>query len=124
MRRLIDANALIERIRKKEGIVCFTQRAGKIYELCLRILEEFLKKEPTVDAVEVPCKVGDLVWGIKRWNRGQKAIQSVVTQMYFGDNMRLGIIVKGVCHGEWGKNVFATEEEALAKIDGERKDDE
>jgi hypothetical protein len=42
--------------------------------------------------------------------------------MYFGDNMRLGIVVKGVCHGEWGKNVFATEEEALAKIDGERKD--
>ena len=83
---------------------------------------KLMEYAPAVNAVEVPCKVGDLVWGIKRWNRGQKAIQSVVTQMYFGDNMRLGIVVKGVCHGEWGKKVFASQEEALAKIDGERKD--
>ncbi len=75
--------------------------------------------------VKLPCKIGDLVWGIKRWNYGQKAIQGVVNQMYFGEDMRLCICVKNVCRGEWGKKVFATKEEAeaaLAKMDGERKD--
>lgn len=76
----------------------------------------------TVDAVVLPCKVGDYVWGIKRWNRGIKAIQSVVTQMYIVDDMRLSIVVKGVCRGEWGRNVFATKEEAEAAI-GERRAD-
>jgi hypothetical protein len=111
-KRLIDANALHQSI-------AFAELDTVMDRL---FITDMIHEAPTVDAVEVPCKVGDLVWGIKKFNRGQKAIQSVVTQMYFGDEMRLGIVVKGVCHGEWGKNVFATEEEALAKMDGERKD--
>ena len=70
------------------------------------------------DTLGVPCKMGDVVWGIKRFSHAHKEVrQGVVNQMYFGDDMRLCICVKNVCRGEWGKNVFATEAEALAKMD-------
>ena len=78
--------------------------------------------QPTVDAVVLPCKMGDIVWGIQKHIRGQQAKQGVVNQMYFGDDMRLCICVKNVCRGEWGKKVFTTKEEAeaaLAKMDGD-----
>ena len=71
------------------------------------------------DASGVPCKMGDLVWGIKKYNRGQEVQQGVVHEMFFGEDMRLCICVKNVCRGEWGKNVFATKEEAVAKMDGD-----
>lgn len=60
----------------------------------------------------LPCKVGDAVWGIKKYNRGYAVKQGVAYQMYFGENMRLCICVKNVCRGEWGANVFATQKEA------------
>ena len=60
----------------------------------------------------LPCKVGDAVWGIKKYNRGYAVKQGVAYQMYFGENMRLCICVKNVCRGEWGANVFATKKEA------------
>lgn len=122
-KRLVNAEAIARKLKYAHCSDCHVVRQIQCSACWVGDVLELLESD-TVDAVEVPCKVGSLVWGIKRFNRGQKAIQSVVTQMYFGDNMRLGIVVKGVCHGEWGKNVFATEEEALAKIDGERKDNE
>ncbi len=87
---------------------------------------EIIQNAPTVDAVELPCKMGDLVWGIKNFNRGKKVLRNSVNQMYFGDDMRLCICVKGVCRGEWGKNIFATKEEAekaLAKMGGDGNED-
>lgn len=68
------------------------------------------------DALGVPCKMGDLVWGIRKHHSGPRVKQGVVSQMYFGEDMRLCISVKNVCCGEWGKNVFATKEEAIAKV--------
>ena len=73
-----------------------------------------------VDAMVIPCKVGDLVWGIRKYNRGRKVKQGIVQQMFFGEDMRLCICVTGACRGEWGKTIFATKEEAdamLAKIE-------
>ena len=52
-KRLIDAKHLAERIRKKDGIVAMSERAGKIFDSCYPILMHFLEEEPTVDAVEV-----------------------------------------------------------------------
>lgn len=75
------------------------------------------------DAVEVPCKRGNTVFGIKVYNHGRLIVkQGVVSQMFFGEDMRLCICVKGVCRGEWGVNVFASREEAEAAI-GERRTD-
>lgn len=71
--------------------------------------------------VELPCKMGDHVWGIHKFNYHKYVVQQgVVNQMYFGDDMRLCICVKNVCRGEWGKTVFATKEEAERAIE-ERK---
>lgn len=68
--------------------------------------------------VDLPCKLGDEVWAIKRcfdvYNRPYK---TVVKEMYFADDMRLCIVAKGICRGEWGKAVFATQEEAIAEIE-------
>ena len=71
---------------------------------------------PSINAVEIPCKIGDEVWGIKKFTHGVKACKGTVYQMYIVDDMKLSIVVKGACCGEWGKNIFATKEEAEAKI--------
>jgi hypothetical protein len=80
------------------------------------------KGEPMM-TVELPCKMGDHVWGIHKINYHKYVVQQgVVNQMYFGDDMRLCICIKNVCRGEWGKVVFATKEEAERAI-AERKVD-
>jgi hypothetical protein len=72
--------------------------------------------------VELPCKMGDHVWGIHKINyHGYVVQQGVVNQMYFGDDMRLCICIKNVCRGEWGKTVFATKEEAERAIEERKK---
>ena len=66
----------------------------------------------------LPCKIGDEVWGISSYNHGGKRVKKgVVHQMFYGDDMRLCIAVKGVCCGVWGEKVFATEEEALKVLE-------
>ncbi len=86
--------------------------ARAVVKMCI----EEVDKLKSVDAMEVPCKMGDEVWGLKKYRGRQLPKQGIVCQMYFGDDMRLCISVKNVCRGEWGKNVFATEAEAQAAI--------
>lgn len=63
--------------------------------------------------VMLPCKIGDVVWGIKKCCSSFKVIEGHVSQMFFVDeDMRLCICVDRACRGEWGKRVFATKEEA------------
>lgn len=77
---------------------------------------------PRVDAVEVPCRIGDPVWCIQN-NFGRPiAKQGVVSEICFGEDMRLGVRVKGLCGGEWGQRVFATREEAETAIKERRSD--
>lgn len=88
--------------------------ARSVVKLCM---EEVAKIKP-VDAAEVPCKMGDTVWGIARFHKDRPYVkQGIVHQMYFGEDMRLCICVKGVCRGQWGKNVFGSEAEAQAAIE-------
>lgn len=73
--------------------------------------------QPTVDALVVPCKLGDLVWGIRCVGGRLSPQQGRVRSMVFVDDMRLSIWVDRVCRGEWGKTVFATYEDACASLD-------
>lgn len=67
--------------------------------------------------IVLPCRLGDTVWGIQRYSAcGWKAKPGKVYQMYYGEDMRLCISVKRVCLGQWGKQVFATREEAEAAL--------
>jgi hypothetical protein len=65
--------------------------------------------------MEIPCKIGDEVYAHRSLgrNRSKRVVKGKVTQMYFvGEEMRLAIAIGGCVTGEWGKNVFGTEEEA------------
>lgn len=64
----------------------------------------------------LPCKIGDVVWGIKKYNNGQGVKQGIVHQMFFDEDMRLCVCVKNVCRGEWGMNVFLTKDEAESHL--------
>ena len=93
-----------------------------IADLC--DLKELLADVPTVDAVELPCKIGDRVWAIRNYCGHKHPQDGIVNEMYYTDNMRLVIHVKHIARGEWGKTVFATREEAVSAIVGERKDND
>ena len=69
--------------------------------------------------VELPCRIGDAVWVIRRYQGVKHAKKGVVSEMHFisdrqsmtGD-MKLLITVKNIARGYWGENIFATQEEA------------
>ena len=103
---------LADRCLKAKGLECSV--LGSVIDM--------LRAAPAADAVKVPCKMGDIVWGIKKFHHGQAVKQGSVYQMFFIDDMRLCICVKNVCRGEWGKNVFATREDAVAAIAERRTD--
>ena len=85
---------------------------------CRDEMINLLDDQSTVDAVELPCKIGDEVWGLKLYRDARIPKKGVVHQMYFGEDMTLCICVKKVCRGQWGRNIFATREEAEAAIGG------
>ena len=70
--------------------------------------------------VVLPCKVGDTVFGLNRHHkRGSYVMEGEVKEMYFAEeDMRLCIVVKGACRGEWGKVIFGTREEAERALAG------
>lgn len=67
--------------------------------------------------VDVPCKIGDSVWGIRKFKGILYPQQGFVGDIFFTKDMRLMILVKYVCRGEWGKKVFATQSECEAAIE-------
>lgn len=85
--------------------------------------KERLKREkesiPKPITVTLPCKIGDTVWAIRRYRNIRTYKQGKVSEMYFIDGMRLCIAVKNVGRGEWGKDVFATKEDAEKPPRGE-----
>ena len=75
----------------------------------------------TTKMMRLPCEVGDMMWGIRTY--GGKYVQkkkrpecAKVTEMYFGEGMRLCIVLKGLCRGEYGVTVFGSREEAEAAL--------
>lgn len=66
----------------------------------------------------LPCKIGDEVWGIRKHQGKSLVKRGFVSQMYFVEGMRLCICVKNVARGEWGKKIFPTYEAAVAYLGG------
>ena len=63
--------------------------------------------------LHIPCKIGDKVWAIKKYNGVYVTRQGVVSEMFFvGEKMELCIAVKSLARGTWGREVFPTKEEA------------
>ena len=84
-----------------------------------------LTPEEVKDAILLPCKIGDKAWAIRSYGRHQRAVEGVVSEMYFlghrGEDMRLVVVVKNVARGLYGKAVFATRAEAEEALKGDIK---
>lgn len=72
--------------------------------------------------VEVPCRVGDLVWVLRSYHGVKHPQQGRVSELILTPNLRLMISVKHIARGEWGKEVFATCEEAEKALVERRND--
>ena len=70
----------------------------------------------SADVIAVPCKIGDTVYAIRRYNGERSVKQGKVSEMFFTDDMELCIVVAHVARGLWGKTVFGSEEEAVKAI--------
>ena len=73
---------------------------------------------------EIPCKIGDTVYIIRKFNGVPVVKRGKVSQMFFvGKEMSLAIVVNKIGRGEWGKTVFPSREEALKVIEEGGKND-
>ena len=117
-RRLIDANDALRMIENsRTDNPFFNGKTTHVWEKAHDCAISCVIASPTIDAVEPPCKIGDLVWCIRYFHRKKQPKQGIVSDMYFTKDMKLHIVVKYVGRGEWGKKVFATYEEAQAAIE-------
>ena len=77
-------------------------------------VEQEIVNTPTIDAVLVPCKIGDVVYGIRHYNGKRTVQKGFVSEMFFTKDMKLMIVVKHVCRGFWLDRVFPTYDTAAA----------
>lgn len=63
--------------------------------------------------MQIPCAIGDRVWGLGKYNGTYRPKLGIVAQMYFdSEDMNLVISVRGLCRGIWGERIFSSREEA------------
>ena len=67
----------------------------------------------------LPCKIGDEVWGIRNYRGIKHPQRGRVNEMCYRADMSLLITVKHICRGVWGESVFPTYEAACAALAGE-----
>lgn len=83
-----------------------------------------IEQAPAVDAVELPCKIGDTVWCIRNFHGHKHAQEGIVSEMLFTKAMKLQIVVKYVGRGHWGEKIFPTREAAESAINKKEKENE
>ena len=113
-KRMIDANKLLEKVQFRMAI---DNKNAEIIAGCVDITRRLIENAPTVDAVEVPCKIGDFVWAIRSYHGKKHPQRGIVSDMYFLKDMSLQIVVKYVARGKWGENIFASDKEAYEAIE-------
>ena len=67
-------------------------------------------------AAAVPCKIGDVVFALRRYNSRCLLKHERVLGMEYDKDMRLIIHVRHTCRGIWGVDVFGNEAEACAAL--------
>lgn len=67
--------------------------------------------------IDIPCKIGDIVYVLRKFNGVMAIRKGRVTHMYFIDEqMRLSITANKIGRGQWGVKVFPTYEAAYKKL--------
>ena len=83
-------------------------------------LKDYEDLEEQGRLITLPCKIGDTVYGIRRYqDRIVKA--GTVSEMFYNRDGELIIAIKNVCRGCWGRQIFGAREEAEAALKGEDK---
>ena len=67
--------------------------------------------------VSVPCKIGDYVWAIRKYQGVPCPRCGKVIEMFITEDMKLMIVVSHVARGYWNETVFPTYEDAVAAIE-------
>lgn len=86
-------------------------------EDCRRNCEEPCWKVEHGLLYEIPLKIGDTAWVIRRYQGHPHAQKGIVSELYFLPDMTLHAVIKHVARGEIGKTVFLTERNALDAIE-------
>ena len=92
-----------------------------LYKVCLerQIFEKLQRYEDLEEQgrlITLPCKIGDTVYGIRRWHGTKIAKAGTVSEMFYTQEGKLMIVVKYVCRGHWGEKIFRTLEGAEAAL--------
>lgn len=117
-KRLIDANTITN------GIGLYLAENAYLNDTALDALQmvaDWITDAPTIDAVALPCKIGDTVWAIRSFHGIKHPQEGIVSEMLFTNDMKLQIVVKYVARGEWGKEVFPTCKDAQEAIDEQER---
>ena len=96
-----------------------------LYKVCLdrKVFEKLQHYEDLAEQgklIELPCKIGDTAYGIRRY-KGRIVKSGTVSEMFYNQDGELIIAIKNVCRGCWGKQIFRTREEAEAALKGADK---
>lgn len=86
------------------------------YQNVLDKLAHYEDLEEAGMLIELPCKIGDAVYGIRRYHSERKVQSGVVSEMYFSQKNRLIIVIKHIGRGYWGESIFGSFEEAEAAL--------
>ena len=79
-------------------------------------LLEYRYSEADGYLVDLPCKIGETMWCIRRCGSVERPRKGVVSDMYFSPEMKLIIVVKGIARGVLGEKVFLTRKDAEKAI--------
>ena len=132
-KRLSDMEDALRRMENAEHLM---HNINGIKAVDIGAMRQFFGMLKPVDAVELPCKIGDKVYRIDKGNfysDWKPFIQELtVTEISwkkekYGDkDLGFAIIADGIRYKftSIGKSVFLTRKEAESKMDGERKDND
>ena len=131
MARLIDADKRIAEIKKQYCTDCENYGGVKCRACWVDDAMCLIDDATTVDAVELPCKIGDKVYRIDDGNYSSDwkpfVHELTVTEIswkkekYGGKDLGFAIIANGIRYKftSIGKSVFLTRKEAEAKLGGD-----
>lgn len=128
----------MERITGRNNDYCFTvcgdrntriREECNFYKVCFerKMYEKLKHCEDLAEAgkmVELPCKIGDIAYGIRKDAGGNSMVrEGVISEMFYTKDMELMVVIAYVCRGRLGKTVFLTREEAEAALKERKEND-
>lgn len=113
---LISKDNILKTIREWTNEYIPQTLYGDGYDDAVKDIIKLIETEIPVNAVELPCEIGDTVWVICHAGRNHLIKEAKVSDMYFSANMELVVVLYNVHRGIVGKHIFRTKGEAEAAL--------